>query len=87
MSTAFDHPTYNYSVVRAFTIMTVVWGVVGMGLGVLIASQLVWPDIFAGIEYLHFGRLRPLHTNAVIFGFGGCAVGKRLSLLQQLLSH
>lgn len=74
MSTAFDHPTYNYSVVRAFTIMTVVWGVVGMGLGVLIASQLVWPDIFAGIEYLHFGRLRPLHTNAVIFGFGGCAL-------------
>lgn len=74
MSTAFDHPTYNYSVVRAFTIMTVVWGVVGMGLGVLIASQLVWPDIFAGIEYLHFGRLRPLHTNAVIFGFGGSAL-------------
>lgn len=74
MSTTFDHPTYNYSVVRAFTIMTVVWGIIGMGLGVLIASQLVFPDIFAGYEYLHFGRLRPLHTNAVIFGFGGCAL-------------
>ncbi|TBR38586.1 cytochrome-c oxidase, cbb3-type subunit I [Marinomonas agarivorans] len=74
MSSTFDHPTYNYSVVRAFTIMTVVWGIIGMGLGVLIASQLVFPEIFAGIEYLHFGRLRPLHTNAVIFGFGGCAL-------------
>ncbi|TPE55558.1 cytochrome-c oxidase, cbb3-type subunit I [Maribrevibacterium harenarium] len=74
MSTAFDHPTYNYRVVRAFTIMTVVWGVVGMSLGVLIASQLVWPDLLANIPYLHFGRLRPLHTNAVIFGFGGSAL-------------
>ncbi|MFT2111448.1 cytochrome-c oxidase, cbb3-type subunit I [Marinomonas sp. 2405UD68-3] len=74
MSTAFDHPTYNYRVVRAFTLMTVVWGVVGMGLGVIIASQLVWPSIFADIQYLHFGRLRPLHTNAVIFGFGGSAL-------------
>lgn len=74
MSTAFDHPTYNYRVVRAFTIMTVVWGVVGMAIGVLIASQLVWPDLLANIPYLHFGRLRPLHTNAVIFGFGGSAL-------------
>ncbi|MEC8484167.1 MAG: cytochrome-c oxidase, cbb3-type subunit I, partial [Pseudomonadota bacterium] len=67
-------PTYNYRVVRAFTIMTVVWGVVGMAIGVLIASQLVWPDLLANIPYLHFGRLRPLHTNAVIFGFGGSAL-------------
>ncbi len=70
-----DHPTYNYKIVRQFTIMTVIWGVVGMSVGVLIASQLVWPelnDIFQ--PYSHFGRLRPLHTNAVIFAFGGCAL-------------
>lgn len=66
---------YNYDVVRNFTVMTVVWGVVGMGVGVLLAAQLFWPelnDIFQ--PYSHFGRLRPLHTNAVIFAFGGCAL-------------
>lgn len=66
---------YNYRVVRQFTIMTIVWGVVGMAVGVLIAAQLMWPelnDIFQ--PYSHFGRLRPLHTNAVIFAFGGCAL-------------
>jgi cytochrome c oxidase cbb3-type subunit 1 len=63
---------YNYKVVRQFTVMTVVWGVVGMLVGVIIAAQLVWPDL--NIGFLHFGRLRPLHTNAVIFAFGGCAL-------------
>ena len=67
-------PAYNYRVVRQFTIMTVVWGVVGMLVGVLIAAQLAWPEIGAGIPYLSYGRLRPLHTNAVIFAFGGCAL-------------
>ncbi len=72
---ATDHPVYDYNVVRQFAIMTIVWGVVGMGVGVLIAAQLFWPelnDIFQ--PYTHFGRLRPLHTNAVIFAFGGCAL-------------
>lgn len=72
---ATDHPVYDYNVVRQFSIMTIVWGVVGMGIGVLIAAQLFWPelnDIFQ--PYTHFGRLRPLHTNAVIFAFGGCAL-------------
>jgi cytochrome c oxidase cbb3-type subunit I len=72
---ATDHPVYDYNVVRQFSIMTIVWGVVGMGVGVLIAAQLFWPelnDIFQ--PYTHFGRLRPLHTNAVIFAFGGCAL-------------
>jgi cytochrome c oxidase cbb3-type subunit 1 len=64
--------TYNYKVVRQFAIMTVVWGIVGMLVGVIAAAQLVWPELnFA--EWFHFGRLRPLHTNAVIFAFGGCA--------------
>ena len=62
--------TYNYKVVRQFAIMTVVWGIVGMLVGVYIASLLVWPDM-THIPYLSFGRLRPLHTNAVIFAFGG----------------
>jgi cytochrome c oxidase cbb3-type subunit I len=66
--------TYNYKVVRQFAIMTVVWGVVGMLVGLIIASQLIWPDLTYGIPWLSYGRLRPLHTNAVIFAFGGSAL-------------
>jgi cytochrome c oxidase cbb3-type subunit 1 len=65
---------YNDTVVRQFAIMTVVWGVVGMLVGVIIATQLAFPDLFAGIPWLSYGRLRPLHTNAVIFAFGGCGL-------------
>ncbi|OJW45443.1 MAG: cytochrome-c oxidase, cbb3-type subunit I [Thiobacillus sp. 65-1059] len=63
--------TYNYKVVRQFAIMTVVWGIVGMLVGVTLATQLIWPELTYGIEWLSYGRLRPLHTNAVIFAFGG----------------
>ncbi|MCA1978857.1 MAG: cytochrome-c oxidase, cbb3-type subunit I [Thiobacillus sp.] len=63
--------TYNYKVVRQFAIMTVVWGIVGMLVGLILAAQLIWPDLTFGIEWLSYGRLRPLHTNAVIFAFGG----------------
>ncbi len=66
--------TYNYNVVRQFAIMTVVWGVVGMLVGVIIAAQLLWPELTPEIPWLSYGRLRPLHTNAVIFAFGGCAL-------------
>ncbi len=66
--------TYNYKVVRQFAIMTVVWGVVGMLVGVVIAAQLLWPALNFDIPWLSYGRLRPLHTNAVIFAFGGCAL-------------
>ncbi|TCO81243.1 cytochrome c oxidase cbb3-type subunit 1 [Plasticicumulans lactativorans] len=66
--------TYNYTVVRQFTIMTVVWGIVGMAVGVLIAAQLVWPALNFDVPFLTYSRLRPLHTNAVIFAFGGCAL-------------
>ena len=65
--------TYNYKVVRQFAIMTVVWGVVGMTVGVLIAAQLIWPELNLA-PWLSYGRLRPLHTNAVIFAFGGSAL-------------
>ncbi|PMR70043.1 cytochrome-c oxidase, cbb3-type subunit I [Halomonas heilongjiangensis] len=74
MSTALEHPTYNYKVVRQFAIMTVVWGIVGMTLGVILAAQLVWPQLNLGLPWTSFGRLRPLHTNAVIFAFGGSAL-------------
>ena len=66
--------TYNYKVVRQFAIMTIVWGIVGMLVGVIIAAQLAWPALNFDIPWLTFGRLRPLHTNAVIFAFGGCAL-------------
>jgi cytochrome c oxidase cbb3-type subunit I len=67
-------PTYNDRVVRQFAIMTVVWGIVGMAVGVLIAAQLLWPALNFDIPYLTYSRLRPLHTNAVIFAFGGSAL-------------
>jgi len=64
---------YNYRVVRQFAIMTVVWGVVGMSVGLLVASQLVWPALNFDLPWTSFGRLRPLHTSLVIFGFAGSA--------------
>jgi len=66
--------TYNDVVVRQFAVMTVVWAIVGMAVGVLIAAQLMWPALGFDLPWLSFGRLRPLHTNAVIFAFGGCAL-------------
>jgi cytochrome c oxidase cbb3-type subunit 1 len=65
---------YNDKVVRQFAVMTVVWGVVGMLVGVLIAAQLYWPQLNFDVAWLSYGRLRPLHTNAVIFAFGGSAL-------------
>ena len=65
---------YNDKVVRQFAVMTVVWAIVGMAVGVVIAAQLLWPDFLGGIPWLSYGRLRPLHTNAVIFAFGGSAL-------------
>jgi cytochrome c oxidase cbb3-type subunit 1 len=66
--------TYNDKVVRQFAIMTVVWGIVGMAVGVLIAAQLYWPALNFDVPWLTYSRLRPLHTNAVIFAFGGSAL-------------
>ncbi len=66
--------SYNYKVVKQFAVATVVWGVVGMLVGLIIAAQLAWPALNFDIPWLTYGRLRPLHTNAVIFAFGGCAL-------------
>ncbi|MDX2115989.1 MAG: cytochrome-c oxidase, cbb3-type subunit I [Planctomycetota bacterium] len=63
--------TYDDAIVRQFMWVTVLWGVVAMAAGLFIALQLVLPELNLGIEYLSFGRLRPLHTNAAIFAFVG----------------
>lgn len=68
------HSVYNYDVVRQFTLMTLVWGIVGMSMGVFIAAQLVWPALNFDLPWTSFGRLRPIHTNIVIFAFGGGAL-------------
>lgn len=65
---------YNYKIIKQLTIMAIIWGIIGMTIGVFIASELVWPDLNNGISWLSYGRLRPLHTNAVIFGFGATAL-------------
>ncbi|MFY8349546.1 cytochrome-c oxidase, cbb3-type subunit I [Pseudoalteromonas sp. SSM20] len=73
-TTVASQTEYNYKVVRQFAIMTVIWGIVGMGAGVFIAAQLVWPALNFDIPWLTYSRLRPLHTNAVIFAFGTSAL-------------
>ncbi len=82
-----EHPTYNYRVVHQFALMTVVWGIVGMLVGVLIAAQLAWPALNFDTAWLSFGRLRPLHTNAVIFAFGGCALMSTSLFIVQRTCH
>jgi cytochrome c oxidase cbb3-type subunit 1 len=79
--------TYNYKVVRQFALMTIVWGVVGMAVGVLIAAQLLWPELNFGVPWLSYGRLRPLHTNAVIFAFGGCGLFAASYYVVQRTAH
>ena len=65
---------YDNRIVRAFAIATIVWGLVGFSAGLLIACQLFWPDLNLNLQFTSFGRLRPLHTNAVIFAFVGNAM-------------
>ena len=71
-----DPKRYEDGVIRAGVIATMFWGVIGMTVGVLIAAQLSWPNIFYFPDHgwLNFGRLRPLHTSGVIFAFGGNAL-------------
>ena len=73
-SSATTAPVYSDTTVRLFALAAVVYGIVGMLVGVIIAAQLAWPELNFGIPWLSYGRLRPLHTNAVIFAFGGCAL-------------
>lgn len=66
--------SYDNKIVRDFAFATLLWGFVGMLVGVLIASQLFHPQLSFNIPFLTFGRIRPLHTNAVIFAFVGNAI-------------
>jgi cytochrome c oxidase cbb3-type subunit I/II len=74
MSVQIEQFSYDDSIVRKFTLMTLIWGVVGMLVGVIVALQLAAPVFNFELSFLSFGRLRPLHTNAVIFAFAGNAV-------------
>lgn len=65
---------YDNKIVRNFAWASIIWGIVGMLVGVLIALQLFWPEANLNNQYTSFGRIRPLHTNAVIFAFVGNAI-------------
>jgi hypothetical protein len=71
MNTNIETFKYDNRIVRAFAIATVVWGIVGMLVGLLAAVQLFFPDANLNFQFITFGRIRPLHTNAVIFAFVG----------------
>jgi cytochrome c oxidase cbb3-type subunit I/II len=62
---------YDNKVVKNFAYATLFWGVIGMVVGLLLALQFIWPSLSFGIPYLTFGRIRPIHTNAIIFAFVG----------------
>lgn len=64
---------YDNKIVKKFIYATLLWGVVGMLVGLLLAFLFLFPNLTDGISWLSFGRLRPLHTNAVIFAFVGKA--------------
>jgi cytochrome c oxidase cbb3-type subunit I/II len=66
-----DKFSYDNGIVRKFLIASVVFGIVGMLVGLTAALELVFPELNAGIEFITFGRIRPLHTNAIIFAFVG----------------
>lgn len=73
-SAALSSEQYNYEIVKKFAIASIVWAILGMTAGVYIASELAWPALNFDIAQITFGRLRPLHTSGVIFGFGGNAL-------------
>ena len=69
-----EHVGYNEAVIRKFTLAAAFWGVVAFLVGVVIALQLAFPALNLGLEWTTFGRLRPVHTSAAIFAFGGNAL-------------
>ncbi|MCH8250784.1 MAG: cytochrome-c oxidase, cbb3-type subunit I [Proteobacteria bacterium] len=78
---------YFDRVVTALVMFSVIWAVLGMTVGVYIAAELIWPTLDFGLPWLSFGRLRPLHTNAVIFGFGVSALMGTAFYSVQRTSH
>ncbi len=73
-ATTTPNEMYNYKVVRQFAIMTIVWGIIGMAVGLYAAGELAWPALNFDNPYITFSLIRPVHTNLVIFGFGGCGL-------------
>lgn len=71
---AIEHFSYDDSIVRKFVTATLIWAFVGMLVGVIIAAQLAYWPLNLSVPWLSYGRLRPLHTNAVIFAFAGNAI-------------
>src|SRR5690349_13990029 len=65
---------YNDEVVKKFVIASVFWAIVAFPVGVYIASELAWPSLNLGLSFVNFGRLRPMHTSAAVFAFGGSAL-------------
>ena len=77
-------PQYATTVVNAFIAMTVLWALFGMSAGVWLAAEMVWPVLNFDLPWLTFGRLRTVHTNAVVFGFGGSAlIGTSFYIVQR----
>ncbi len=77
-------PAYQDEAIKNFMVATIFWGVVGMLVGVLIAFQLAFPVLNMDLEWLSFGRLRPVHTSAVVFAFGGnILIGSSLYIVQR----
>lgn len=74
MSDIIERFSYDDRTVRQFTWATVVWGLIGLLVGLIVAIQLFYPAANLGLPFTTFGRLRPLHTNAVIFAFCGNAI-------------
>ena len=84
IAVARPQPRYVEDVIRAAVVLTMFWGVVAFLAGVVIAAQLVWPQLSFDSEHLTFGRLRPLHTSAAIFAFGGTAlIGTAFHVVQR----
>src|SRR6185295_5340758 len=69
-----EHAGYNEAVIRKFTLAAAFWGIVAFLVGVVIALQLAFPVFNLGLEWTTFGRLRPVHTSAAVFAFGGNAL-------------
>lgn len=84
MNQAITAPSYNEEVVKKFVIAAAFWGIVGFTVGIVIAFQLAYPVLNLDLEWTSFGRLRPVHTSAVIFAFGGnILIGSSLYIVQR----
>src|SRR5210317_2445449 len=69
--TKIEQFNYDNGIVRKFALASIIFGIIGMLVGLILAIQLFYPELNLGVPYLTFGRIRPVHTNAVIFAFVG----------------